>query len=220
VKEGRAFIMIRQTKQTIAEPLPQWQTIYCSLMLLLLVFFVMLITYSAIDKDKFLQIKKITQTLPSISQPVPDMNHAMQSLRQLAVNLDMDNDFAVIKTNDGFKAVLPNPVIFGSGDASLNEAVYSMLDGVIKIAKNNHLSLQIEGHTDNQPIATTTYPSNWELSTMRAVNILRYLHEIGGIPARRLVAVGFAEYQPTASNDTPDGRRRNRRIVILFRPEK
>jgi chemotaxis protein MotB len=212
--------MIRQTKQTITEPLPQWQTIYCSLMLLLLVFFVMLITYSAIDKDKFLQIKKITQTLPHISQQLPDMNHAMQSLRQLAVNLDMDNDFTVIKTNDGFKAVFANPVLFGSGDASLNEAVYSMLDGVIKIAKNNHLSLQVEGHTDNQPIATTAYPSNWELSTMRAVNILRYLHEIGGIPARRLVAVGFAEYQPTASNDTPDGRRRNRRIVILFRPEK
>jgi chemotaxis protein MotB len=189
-------------------------------MLLLVVFFVMLITFSAIDKDKFLQIKKITHPLPSITQSVPDMNHAMQSLRQLAVNLDMDNDFTVIKTQDGFKAVLPNPVLFGSGDASLNEAVYSMLDGIITIAQHNHLSIQIEGHTDNQPIATATYPSNWELSTMRAVNILRYLHEIGGIPARRLVAVGYAEYQPTASNDTPDGRRKNRRIVILFRPEK
>jgi len=112
--------MIRQTKTTRVEPLPQWQTIYCSLMLLLVVFFVMLITYSAIDKDKFLQIKKITQTLPNILQPVPDMNQAMQSLKQLAVNLDMNNDFAVVKTNDGFKAVFPNPVLFGSGDASLN----------------------------------------------------------------------------------------------------
>jgi chemotaxis protein MotB len=211
--------MIRQTKPARVEPLPQWQTIYCSLMLLLVVFFVMLITYSAIDKDKFININKITQTLPKISQPVPDMNQAMQSLKQLAVNLDINNDFAVIKTNDGFKAVFPNPVLFGSGDASLNEIIYSVLDGIVKIANHNHLSIQVEGHTDNQPIGTAKFPSNWELSTMRAVNILRYLQENGGIPARRLVAVGYAEYQPTASNDTPEGRRKNRRIVILFRPE-
>ncbi len=138
--------MIRQTKPARVEPLPQWQTIYCSLMLLLVVFFVMLISYSAIDKDKFLQIKKITQTLPNILQSVPDMNQAMQSLKQLAINLDMNKDFAVIKTNDGFKAVFPNPVLFGSGDASLNEDVYPVLDGIIKIAKHNHLSIQVEGH--------------------------------------------------------------------------
>ena len=211
--------MIRQTKPARVEPLPQWQTIYCSLMLLLVVFFVMLISYSAIDKDKLLQIKKITQTLPNISRSEPDMNLAMQSLKQLAINLDMNKDFTVIKTNDGFKAVFPNPVLFGSGDASLNEDVYPVLDGIIKIAKHNHLSIQVEGHTDNQPIGTAKFPSNWELSTMRAVNILRYLQEIGSIPARRLVAVGFSEYQPTASNDTPEGRRMNRRIVILFRPD-
>ena len=212
--------MIRQTKPNTIDPLPQWQTIYCSLMLLLVVLFVMLITYSAIDKDRFLEIKKIAQILPNISQPVPDMNQAMESLKQLAVNQEMNNDFAILKTNDGFKAVFPNPVLFGSGDASLNEAVHSVLDGIIKIAKHNHLSIQVEGHTDNQPIGTAKFPSNWELSTMRAVNILRYLQNNGGIPARRLVAVGFAEYQPTASNDTPEGRRKNRRIVILFRPEK
>jgi chemotaxis protein MotB len=211
--------MIRQTKPARVEPLPQWQTIYCSLMLLLVVFFVMLISYSAIDKEKFLQIKKIAQTLPTILRSTPDMNQAMQSLKQLAINLDMNKDFSVIKTNDGFKAVFQNPVLFGSGDASLNESVYPVLDGIIKIAKYNHLSIQVEGHTDNQSIGTVKFPSNWELSTMRAVNILRYLQEIGSIPARRLVAVGFSEYQPTASNDTPEGRRMNRRIVILFRPE-
>jgi chemotaxis protein MotB len=211
--------MIRQAKPARVEPLPQWQTIYCSLMLLLVVFFVMLISYSAIDKDKFLDIKKITQTLPNILQSAPDMNQAMQSLQQLAANLDMNNDFTVIKTNDGFKAVFPNPVLFGSGDASLNESVYPVLDGIIKIAKHNHLSIQVEGHTDNQSIGTVKFPSNWELSTMRAVNILRYLQEIGDIPAKRLVAVGFSEYQPTESNDTPEGRRKNRRIVILFRQE-
>jgi chemotaxis protein MotB len=83
----------------------------------------------------------------------------------------------------------------------------------------NHLSIQVEGHTDDQPIRTMKYPSNWELSTMRAVNILRYIQDNSGIPANRLVAVGFAEYQPTVSNETPEGRRMNRRIVIQFKME-
>jgi chemotaxis protein MotB len=211
--------MIRQPKTSKVESLQQWQTIYCSLMLLLVVFFVMLIAYSSIDKEKFLQLKNISQIVADSSPPAPDMNQAMQSLKQLAITLKMNNDFTVMKTTDGFKAIFPNPVVFGSGDASLNETIYPVLDGIITIAKHNHFSIQVEGHTDDQPIGTAKYPSNWELSTMRAVNILRYLQKNGDIPANRLVAVGFAEYQPAASNDTPEGRRKNRRIIIIFRPE-
>lgn len=210
--------MIRRTKPSTVEPIQQWQTIYCSLMLLLVVFFVMLIAYSEIDKDRFLKIKNISRITPDVSPPSPDMHQAMQSLKQLAVNLGMNNDFSVIKTEDGFKAVVPNPVLFSSGDASLSETVYSVLDGIIKIAELNQLSIQVEGHTDNLPIETAKFPSNWELSTMRAVNILRYLQKSGCIPPKRLVAVGFAEYRPSASNDTPEGRQQNRRIEILFRP--
>jgi chemotaxis protein MotB len=211
--------MIRHVKLTGVAPIPQWQTIYCSLMLLLVVFFVMLISYSAIDKEKFLHIKKITETLPDLVQPTPDMNQAMKSLQQLAENLEMNNDFTVVKTNDGFKAIFPSPVLFASGDASLNETVYAVLDGIIEIAQHNRLSIQVEGHTDAIAIRTAKYPSNWELSTMRAVNILRYMQNNGGIPAGRLVAVGFAEHQPAANNDTREGRQMNRRIVILFRSE-
>jgi len=187
-------------------------------MLLLVVFFIMLIAYSAIDRDRFLQKKYIDKEAPYVSTQTPDMNQAMESLQQLTANLGMNSNFVITKTEEGFKAVVPNPVLFGSGDVSLNETVYSMLDGIIKIAKRNDLAIQIEGHTDNIPIGTAQYPSNWELSTMRAVNILRYLQKSGGIPSSRLVAVGFAEHQPASSNDTPDGRQKNRRIEILFRP--
>jgi chemotaxis protein MotB len=78
------------------------------------------------------------------------------------------------------------------------------------------LSIQVEGHTDNIPIHTAKFPSNWELSTMRAVNILRYLLQ-NGIPPERLSAIGFAEYRPAADIDTLEGRQKNRRIEILFR---
>lgn len=198
------------------QPIPQWQTIYCSLMLLLVVFFLMLIAYSAIDEDRFLKIDHVARMTPDISRPSPDMDQAMQSLKQLGANLGMHNDFSVVRTQDGFKAVVPNPVLFASGDASLDEGVYPVLNGITKIAEQDHLSIQVEGHTDTLPIRTARFPSNWELSTMRAVNILRYLQQ-NGIPPGRLAAVGFAEYRPAAGNDTPEGRQKNRRIEILFR---
>jgi chemotaxis protein MotB len=210
--------VIRRTKSLTSEPIPQWQTIYCSLMLLLVVFFIMLIAYSAIDGDRFLKTKNIEKAQQDMSVQTPDMNQAMQALQRLTTSLGMNSDFSVARTDDGFKAVVPNPVLFVSGDASLNETVYPMLDGIIKIAKRSDLAIQVEGHTDNIPIETVKFPSNWELSTMRAVNILRYLQKSGGIPPNRLVAVGFAEYQPMEGNDTPEGRQKNRRIEILFRP--
>ena len=208
--------MNRPPLQPAVQPIPQWQTIYCSLMMLLVVFFVMLISYSAIDKDRFLQIKNVVRMAPDVSPPSPDMNQAMQSLKQLSVNLGIQNDFSVVRTQDGFKAVVPNPVLFASGDASLGEGIYPILDGIIKIAEQDRLSIQVEGHTDSLPIHTAKFPSNWELSTMRAVNILRYLQQ-NGIPPGRLAAIGFAEYRPAAGNDTPEGRQKNRRIEILFR---
>jgi chemotaxis protein MotB len=185
-------------------------------MLLLVVFFVMLIAYSAIDKDRFLQIKNVARMAPDVSRPSPDMNQAMQSLTQLSVMGGINNNFSVVRTQDGFKAVVPNPVLFASGEASLGEGVYPILNSIIKIAERDRLSIQVEGHTDNLPIHTAKFPSNWELSTMRAVNILRYLQQ-NGIPPVRLAAIGFAEYRPVAGNDTPEGRQENRRIEILFR---
>jgi chemotaxis protein MotB len=208
--------MTRPPLPPAIQPVPQWQTIYCSLMLLLVVFFVMLIAYSAVDKDRFQQIKKVAHKEPTAPGTSPDIQQAMQSMRQLNENLGIDSGCTVVRTEDGFKAVVPNPVLFASGDASLGGATYPILDGIVKIAERDHLSIQVEGHTDNLPIRTEKFPSNWELATMRAVSILRYLNQ-KGIPSERLAAVGFSEYRPVASNGTPEGRQRNRRIEILFR---
>jgi chemotaxis protein MotB len=188
-------------------------------MLLLVVFFVMLIAYSAIDKDRFLQIKDVTNMATTVLPRSPDMDQAIQSLRQLGANGGMNNNFSIVRTQDGFKAIIPDPVLFASGDATLGEGIFPILDGIIKIAKRDRLSIQIEGHTDNLPIHSTKFPSNWELSTMRAVNILRYLQR-NGISPVGLAAIGFAEYRPVAVNDTPEGRQKNRRIEILFKASR
>jgi chemotaxis protein MotB len=208
--------MNRPSLQPVVQPIPQWQTIYCSLMLLLVVFFVMLIAYSAIDKERLPQMKIVTSQAPAASSLSRDMNQAMQSLMRLSVTEGIKGGFSVVRTQDGFKAVVTNPVLFASGELSLGKDAYPILDGIIKIAQRNRLSIEVAGHTDNIPIHTQKFPSNWELSTMRAVNILRYL-QLNGIPAARLAAVGFAEHRPTADNDTPEGRQKNRRIEILFK---
>ena len=209
--------MIRSTKPYTVEPIPQWQTVYCSLILLLVVFFVMLIAYSAVNRDRFKQLKgdAVAGKDPTVQLPVA--NPGMQSLQQLVARLGMETTFSVVKTADGFKAVVPNPVLFRSGEASLDGAAYSILDGIIKIAELNDLAIQVEGHTDSVAIETAQFSSNWELSTMRAVNILRYLEKNGGISHNRLTAVGFAEYQPISDNNTPEGRQKNRRIEIRFK---
>lgn len=186
-------------------------------MLLLVVLFVMLIAYSSIDSDRMHRLKVIPSVEPSAPSQSYGLGQAMQSLQEMTDGFGMKNDLSIQKTEDGFKAVIPNPVLFASGDATLGEAVYPVLDGIIKIARYNDLAVQVEGHTDDIPIETGKFPSNWELSTMRAVNILRYLQWNGGIPSTRLVAIGFAQYRPVADNATPEGRRKNRRIEIIFR---
>jgi chemotaxis protein MotB len=210
-------IMFRRIRLSNGEGVEQWQTVYCSLMLLLLVFFVMLTTYSSIDNERMMHLQVIRKADPPATAKPPGMDQAMQSFQQMTHDSGMKDVFSIQKTEAGFKAVIPNPVLFSSGDATLNEAIYPILNVIITTARNNDLAIQVEGHTDNRPIGTASFPSNWELSTMRAVNILRYMQTKGGIPSNRLVAIGFAEYQPVAGNDSPEGREKNRRIEIIFR---
>jgi chemotaxis protein MotB len=73
----------------------------------------------------------------------------------------------------------------------------------------------VEGHTDNTPIHTAQFPSNWELSTARATYVLQYLISNGNVPPQRLSAVGYGEYRPVASNSTPEGRGANRRVDLV-----
>lgn len=209
--------MIKRFPAPATDAVPQWQTLYCSLMLLLFVFFLTLVSYSAIDNQRLQQVRRLTPQGPDPAARSAEMDQAMQSMERLSQEMGRQEDLAFVKTQEGFKAVIPTPVLFDSGDASLNDKLLDVLDGIAEIARQKGLVIQIEGHTDNQPIDTARFPSNWELSTQRAVNVLRYLQEHGGVAAGNLVAVGFGEYHPLASNDSPEGRKRNRRIEILFR---
>ena len=114
-------------------------------------------------------------------------------------------------------------ILFDSGRAEVKPEGLDVLKRVVEILKTvTDKIIRVEGHTDNVPIAGTLakrYPTNWELSAARAINITRYLEKDGLDPAL-LSAAAFGEYQPVADNETPEGRAKNRRIAIILLPKE
>ena len=114
-------------------------------------------------------------------------------------------------------------ILFDSGKAEVKQEGLVVLGKVIEILKTvNDKSIRIEGHTDNKPIVgplTQRYPTNWELSAARAINVARYVQK-QGIEPTKLSAAAFGEFKPVADNATPEGRAKNRRIEIVMVPKE
>jgi chemotaxis protein MotB len=110
---------------------------------------------------------------------------------------------------------LKSGLLFGSGDAIPSDRAFDIVEKVAGILKPFANPVHVEGFTDNQPIRTAQYPTNWELSSARASSIVRML-AMDGIDAGRMAAVGYGEYQPVAENDSADGRAKNRRVVLVI----
>ncbi|MFH1778581.1 MAG: OmpA family protein [Candidatus Omnitrophota bacterium] len=111
-------------------------------------------------------------------------------------------------------------VLFDSGKAKVRPEAYDVLNKVAKVIKEKvaDRNVAVEGHTDNEPIKYSGWKSNWELSTARATSVLHYLED-KGISPKRLQATGCGEHRPVASNDTPAGRQKNRRVEIIILPK-
>jgi len=116
---------------------------------------------------------------------------------------------------------IPEQIFFNSGEASIRPEMKPILDLLGQILKNVPNHIRIEGHTDNIPINTYKFPSNWELSAARATTIVRYLLEHFQYDPERISAVGYGEFRPVATNENPEGRSKNRRVdfVILSNKE-
>ncbi|MDH0640409.1 flagellar motor protein MotD [Pseudomonas sp. GD03860] len=110
---------------------------------------------------------------------------------------------------------LNSSLLFGSGDAMPSDIAFSIIEKVARILKPFANPVHVEGFTDDLPIRTAQYPTNWELSSARAASIVRLLAMDGVNPAR-MASVGYGEFQPIAGNDTAEGRARNRRVVLVI----
>lgn len=131
-------------------------------------------------------------------------------------------DIQLTESGGKLRVGLVDKILFDSGEASISkrgEGVLARVGAVLASIEDRQI--QVSGHTDNTPISDKLkqqFPTNWELSMARATNVVRFLQEKAGVPAERLVASGYGEYQPIAKNRTAAGRAKNRRIELLLTP--
>lgn len=132
------------------------------------------------------------------------------------IRLGMEGVVEVRIEERGVVMELPNQIFFEQGSAELRPQAQEFLEALAQFLKEIEQRVIIEGHTCNLPINTVAYPSNWELSVIRSVRVTRYLVETQGLKPVRFIATGYGEYQPLETNDTPEGRAKNRRVTIVF----
>ncbi|HUN84092.1 MAG TPA: OmpA family protein [Terracidiphilus sp.] len=138
--------------------------------------------------------------------------------RQLeaAMGQELEKHEVVLKvTPEGFVISLKELGFFNSGQAVLLPGAATKIERIAKVLSRPGLELRIEGHSDNQPIHTAQFHSNWELSTARAMAVLLLLVDHAGFDPQKLSAAGYGQYRPVADNSTPEGRRMNRRVDLV-----
>lgn len=119
-------------------------------------------------------------------------------------------------TRRGLIVSLKEAGFFNSGQANIKPEAYEIINTIAEVMTQYNNPLRLEGHTDNVPISTAQFPSNWELSTARATNGLKYLLKNFDVDANKISATGYAEFRPIADNATSEGRARNRRVDLVM----
>jgi chemotaxis protein MotB len=140
----------------------------------------------------------------------------LQRQIEAAVGKEILNHEVVVRvTPEGFVISLRELGFFNSGDARLLPGAAEKIKRIAKILMLHGMDLRVEGHSDDQPIHTDQYRSNWELSTARAMAVLLLLVDDAGFDPRRISVAGYGQYRPVADNARPEGRRMNRRVDLV-----
>jgi chemotaxis protein MotB len=182
-----------------------WAVTYGDLMSYLMIFFMLLYVATA-SRSVGMQV--------SVKAAEQKFSNDTESLRALFTQYGAQKIARLEVGENKIRIVFEAPVLFDSGSANLKEGSFHVLQEMVQSLLAMPNSIQIEGHTDDRPLALgSKFASNWELSAARAFAVLRYF-EIQGIPQRRLSATGYGEFRPLQPNLTPEGRSTNRRIEI------
>jgi chemotaxis protein MotB len=151
------------------------------------------------------QFKKETEKMKGIAKDIMKVMERLVKSGQVKVT----------QSARGIAIEINASVLFASGQAALEGESLKVLKAVAEVLTEVENSIQVEGYSDNAPINSPMYPSNWELSSARASSVAR-LFEENGIPPHRVVVLGYGENKPVDSNDTPEGRARNRRVTVMI----
>lgn len=211
--------------------LNRWVISYADFVTVLVAIFMVLWIGSNFNIQDNLLDKKVVQNTKTEEQTGP--NHLIDGVKNpsdskeikviefektpngLNIALKDKKQTQIIKDSAKITIRLSEGVLFDEGSAIIKADSKQTLDILAGELKKNDKQIQIEGHSDNLPIKSEKYPSNWELSSARAINILNYLMS-KGVDKTRLSAIGYADNKPVAQNDTEEGRSKNRRVDIVI----
>lgn len=217
-----------------------WEIVYSGFILIMLCFFVLLTSYTSMEEGKIARFvqsfgqavsifsgglksepgKEALNPLADIVDMESEISKILEELKTVIKSLGLEKDVSFSASEKGFVMRLSDTVLFDIGVAGISPAAAPLLKKIGVIISKTSYPIRIEGHTDNVPINTSRFPSNWELSTARAVNVLRYFIEKEKMSMGNLSAVGYGEFQPLFPNDSPEHRARNRRVEIVFAKKK
>ena len=160
--------------------------------------------------------KELKKQLSSFENRISIESANFENIRKTIKNeFNNTQNINVIREPRGLLIRLNDTVLFDRGSDIIKDNALNILDKIAVVLKNETNSIRIEGHTDNLPIKTDKFPSNWELSTARATNIIKYLVEKQKMNPTRLSAAGYGEYMPISGNGTEIERATNRRVDIV-----
>lgn len=218
---------------------PLWMTTYGDLMTQILIFFVLLFSMSNVDASKFDMAMTSLQGSLGIIESGKALTEGnfinegdvgeyfasvaeekqFQMLEQDIKEVIDENDLKGIQVTHDERGLIirfVEGVLFDLGKADIKQDAMLILDDIAPILKKSQKHIRVEGHTDNLPINTTLFPSNWELSTTRAVNVVKYFIEKHNLSPKILSAAGYGEHRPVAPNDSAKNRALNRRVDIVI----
>jgi len=174
-----------------------------------------------IEAPQKLQPPKAPQT-PQEAQTEQQRGVAREKMRNMAADIQKamaslvkEGKVRITEGPQGISVEINASVLFAPGDAQLGPSAVASLQAVARVLAGAEYPITVEGHTDNDPIKTAVFPSNWELSVVRASSVVR-LFQGNGVAPSRLTATGYGEQRPVAPNDTPEGRSRNRRVTLTI----
>lgn len=194
---------------------------------LLLGLFILLYTASNLDVQKY---EKMLSAFGNVfGTDVPVINNDVIPEKVISTPLDKlksdinklisESETSSIRMEENERGItirILEDIVFPSGSAELKSTSRIVLKKVARIIKKLPNDIRVEGHTDNVPINSSDFPSNWHLSVARALNTAYYLINEEGVNPDKVSIVGYAEYKPIESNDTPSGRASNRRVDIVI----
>lgn len=224
---------MRKRRKDSEGPTATWLNTYSDMVTLLLCFFVMLYTFSNLDLQKFQSVMASFQgsmgildggnliDIPTVrNQEEIDLEKLKSALEDYAVSSNLQSEITVSIDERGLIIRFMDRVLFDPGKADLKPDAKEILNAVAEMLQREEFKdkvIKVEGHADTTPVSPKDgFATNWELSTTRATNVLRYLVEEKGIEGGRISASGYSYYKPIAPNDTKENKAKNRRVDIVI----